>query len=396
MIATLAKRSATYLSGLLTSRALSVIAFILYARVLLPEKFGEFIFFVTLIQTITFFADFGLVQWFQKESHNQKNREKIFTQIIQARLFTLIVSLFISYAIVTATGFSTFKTLTFLFLLIPEAFLSILDGYYLAQGKPGRVGLKTGLRMSIYLIGLFIFYNKFSLENAILLYIAGSFISLAILFPWNTLRPFSLFMFSKTLTMLKKSSAFALLIATSFAYSRGDALVIGYLLGNAPLGIYSSAYRFLEGLNMIPTAVAHNLFPLSSKESRVSFGTAKKILRVMFVIGIFASTVLFLTSDWLVPLVLGSSYSSAVSLVRIFALVVFLFFINSPISTIVQSSKYLNRFLPYGILNTVVNVGLNLLLVPAYGLTAAAWIMVGTELLGLGINLYFLKKVYSV
>src|SRR3990167_11412412 len=109
MIRTLAQRSAVYLSGLTLSRLLSIFAFILYARVLLPEKFGEFVFFATLVQIITFFSDFGLIQWYQKESHQQGNKERFFSHIIQARFFMLVISLVFAYVITLITGFSLFK-----------------------------------------------------------------------------------------------------------------------------------------------------------------------------------------------------------------------------------------------------------------------------------------------
>jgi len=66
------------------------------------------------------------------------------------------------------------------------------------------------------------------------------------------------------------------------------------------------------------------------------------------------------------------------------------------LSTVVQSSNYLKSFLPYGIINTVLNIILNLVLVTRYGIVSAAWVMLITEVTGLLINYYFIKKIYCI
>jgi O-antigen/teichoic acid export membrane protein len=61
----------------------------------------------------------------------------------------------------------------------------------------------------------------------------------------------------------------------------------------------------------------------------------------------------------------------------------------------VQSSKYVQNFLPFGIANTVGNLILNILVVPIYGIHGAAWVMAVTETTGLIINIYFAQKLYK-
>lgn len=111
--------------------------------------------------------------------------------------------------------------------------------------------------------------------------------------------------------------------------------------------------------------------------------------------GIIVSLMLFFASGFLITDLLGPAYNAAILPLKIFCLVLLLFFINSPLATVVQSSDFVSKFLPWGIGNTIANIVLNIIFIPVYGITAAAWIMFLTELTGLFINIYFVKKIYT-
>jgi O-antigen/teichoic acid export membrane protein len=120
-----------------------------------------------------------------------------------------------------------------------------------------------------------------------------------------------------------------------------------------------------------------------------------KMTSVMCLMGIVIGIALFLFSRVLIVDILGQNYIAAISLLQIFSLVVVLFFTNAPLATVVQSSDLVRKFLPWGILNTILNLVLNFYFIPIYGVIAAAWIMLISETTGLLINLYFVSKVYE-
>ncbi len=395
MIEDLLKRSTSYLGGLVLSKVLSVIAFILFARALLPLGFGQFVLFTTLLQVITFFADFGLVQWYQKHAHIAERR-RLAHNMLSSRIATLGLSLIGgSIFIYFSRSFDSFVTILFLICLIPEALLSIVDGYFLVEKKAFRVSLKTTLRMGLLLISYFIFKNNFTFDKAVVLYLIVSLITAIWYFPWKLFNKFSFSSFASVWKTLNQSKSYAFLVFSSFAYSRGDSLIVRYSLNNVALGLYGSAYRYLESLSLIPTALAHNLFPISAKEGVVNAEQTRKITLLMAFLGVLISICVYLNAYLLVVGILGGSYIDAVPLLQIFSLVLVFFFINAPLNTIVLSSSKLNSFLPFGVGNTFLNLGLNLIFVPIYGVAGAAWVMLTTEIVGLFINLYFVRKVYS-
>lgn len=394
MLSGLLKRSGIYFICLTLSKIFSVLVFILFARTLLPQNFGNFIFFITLLQVITFFSNFGLNQLYQKKA-DVEDKNILFSKIITARIFTLIISLIVSWIFISLTNsFTPFVTIIFAITLVPEAFLSICDGYYLEKGNTVKVSLKTGLRMFFLILGFVLFSSIFSFELAIKLYLLSSIVTLFWYFPWKKLNLLPKFRLGEVLNTLKLSSSYALLIFSSFLYARGDSLVIRYVLNSTAVGVYGAAYRYLESLSLLPTALAHNLFPISAKKKGVSFDHLRKILLVAFLTAIIVSAVVYLFAEVLIITLIGFEYSQAIPILKIFSTVLFFFFINSPLSTVVQSSKLINKFLPWGIGNTVFNILLNVALVGRFGIVAAAWIMLATEVTGLMINIYFVKKLY--
>ncbi len=394
MIRSLFKRSSVYFSGLALGRLLSTIVFILFARTLLPEKFGSFIFFITLLQVVTFFSDFGLNQWYQKRiNHEEKNQ--LLGTVLKTRFYTLLISFIASIFILKTTSFSSVDSILFLLLLIPEALLSIVDGYYLEKKQSLRVAIKTVSKMAILLIGYFVFVKTFSFDLAVRLYLFSSIITALWYFPWEKVSSALTVRLKRVFSAIFLSRHYAFLIFTSFAYSRGDSLVIQYNLNSAALGLYGSAYRYLESLSLVPTALIHNLFPISAKKEGVTFVQLLRITFIMGVLGFLVATLMYFWSNLLIVGLLGNAYISGISLLHIFSFVLILFFINAPLNTVVQSSSLVNKFVPLGVANTILNIALNLIFIPRYGIVTAAWVMLITEFSGLLIHIYFIRKLYS-
>jgi O-antigen/teichoic acid export membrane protein len=68
MLRSLFKQSSVYFIALIGGKALTTLAWIIFARLFTQEFTGGIIFFVTLIEITTFIADFGLNQWYMKHA----------------------------------------------------------------------------------------------------------------------------------------------------------------------------------------------------------------------------------------------------------------------------------------------------------------------------------------
>jgi len=394
MITSLFKRTISHFSGLVLGKILSTIVFIFVARNLQPERFGELMLFLTVIQLSTVLADFGLKQWFQKQQSVQI--EKAFSQTVAARIFVWFIA-----SICIAAFFSYFRpfslsiSLIILAATIPEALNSIAEAYYLKLKQSFKVGLRTPSLMIVFLIAWTISGFSLSVPLLLLFWFLGSLVTMVWFFPFSKI-DISLQKIINSVQTLKKSGDYALLTTTALAYSRADQLTVQYFQGSFALGLYGAAYRYLDTLSLLPSAVTQNLFSDAAENGKVSHQQLKKITLISFGVGVLIASVMYLSADFLSVGLLGQDYRGATILVKIFSLVLLLFFVNAPLASIVQSSDYVRRFLPFGILNTVLNVVLNIIFVPLFGVIASAYIMIITEFTGMLINIYFVNKIYQI
>lgn len=396
MVSGLLKRSGGYFLGMASSRILTTIVFIIFARHFTPDIFGDLVLYITLLAIVTYIADVGLVQWYQKAAES-KDRKKLFHTIISARIHTLLISMgVVALFLYFVPTFSLALRIGLILNLGGEAMLNIVDGYYLEKKQPYKVSLKYGIRGLLLILIYFVYSQfEFTLNQAIFWFVVTTYIAGFWVFPWQVMKGFAMKSFEHTVKTVKTSFPYALLTMTSLAYARGDQLVVRYTLNSTALGLYGGAYRYLESISLLPTALSHNLFPLSARKKGVTLNQLFKIMGVTIVVGAVVSGVTFLLSDFLIIDILGKDYADAVPLLQIFSAVLMLFFVNAPLAAVVQSSSYVKKFLPYGIANTVANIALNIALVPVYGVQMAAWIMLFTEITGLFINIAFVLKVYD-
>lgn len=399
MIRDLLRRSTSHFLWMGFAKAISVVAFILLAQSLTTELFGRFLFFLTALSLVSILGSLGLNQWYQKQVSSGQSVGVVIQQVFLARAVSWFLStLLLGLWLVFVPSLSLELGFLLVIVSLPEAFLSVTDGVWLFMKQPWLVSIPNILKMSSILVGLLVFGDKITVFEVVLFFGLGSlvacFLFLILLKRRVLLERQVLFSISQALSTLKQASSYALLMTTSYAYSRADQLIIRYSLSEAALGVYGIAYRYLEGISLFPNALAQNLFHVAAKKNAVSLLQVLIITSILFVLGVFFGGVVFLLAPFLTTGLLGAEYSQATTILQILSLVVVMFFVNAPLSTVVQSSDLVTRFLPWGITNTVLNISLNLIFLPVYGLQAAAWMMVVTEFTGLVINMYFVTRLF--
>ncbi|MEO8581128.1 MAG: oligosaccharide flippase family protein [Patescibacteria group bacterium] len=384
-------RSGAYFVGLVSVKLVATFLFVFLARFLQPDLFGKLTYFLTILSLLTLITDWGLVQWFQVH-RTSTNEATLISRLVSARFFTLTVSvcIFLLFSL-SFHSFSLVESVLFIALLVPEAFLSITDGYYLVRHRSVLIAFKQ-LSKYIFPILLVVFVqDKLTMQNVILSFLISSICTLVWYVPKKFFQVPS-FSVSQIKETLSESSSYATLILTSALYSRGDAIILESKLGNTALGLYSAGYRYLDAMSLLPAAFAQNLFHISAQKESINKQKIITMTAVMGGLGVLFGACLFVFSHFLTTGLLGSAYEGTEIIVKIFAVVTVLLFINSPLSTIVQSSTVVKQFLPWGIMNTVLNIGLNVVLIPLAGGIGAAFVMLFTEATGLLINLYFVKQ----
>ena len=172
--------------------------------------------------------------------------------------------------------------------------------------------------------------------------------------------------------IVKQILPFAVIILLMSIHYRLDGFLLErmYLHGALETGIYASAYRLLDAGNMIGYLAASFLVPFTAKhlaEKRVIEETIITTRHVMifFSIGIACFTLVF--APWVERILYHSdnSYHSKVIALCVAALPAY-YLVHIYGSMLTAASQF-NQFITVLILSVVINIVLNILLIPAYG-----------------------------
>jgi O-antigen/teichoic acid export membrane protein len=166
-------------------------------------------------------------------------------------------------------------------------------------------------------------------------------------------------------------------------YFKTDQVLLLRLRGAGETGLYAAAFRILEALLLLLAGVMTVLFPRLAASARSAPDLFRadfaRAWRTLWVCALIVAVNGWLWAASLLPAVFGPAYAPAQGLLHVLLGAIPLMYVNYLIT---QSLVAAGRERFYAVaagLCAALNVGLNLLLIPRWGATAAAWITVGTE-----------------
>lgn len=159
----------------------------------------------------------------------------------------------------------------------------------------------------------------------------------------------------------------------AFLVLKSDILLINYFLGPSSTGIYSVAVNFGDMLLILPGIIGLMLFPhLSADQTRESAVNTAKVARLTVIIMLFSCLATFLIYQPLVKIVFGAAFLP--SMMPMFVLLPGVFFLSVEIifAQYLAARVKLNALLYYWGAAFLVNLLLNLILLPKIGIVGAS------------------------
>jgi O-antigen/teichoic acid export membrane protein len=175
-----------------------------------------------------------------------------------------------------------------------------------------------------------------------------------------------------------------------------DQILVLDLAGSREAGLYGSVYRILEQVQFIPIALMTTLLPLIASSYPRNLELVRKLLQMAAeYLSIASLPILMFTivdAHSIILLLFGREFlAAAPALPVLMAAFVFVSF-GYVTGGMVVLLNLQRLFVIYAAIALVVNAGLNLLLIPAYGFMAAAWITLITEVLVMSLATYTITK----
>lgn len=179
------------------------------------------------------------------------------------------------------------------------------------------------------------------------------------------------------LVVLKQSAPFALLVLLMAAYGHVDSIILRPLAGDAQAGIYAGAFRLLDALSMVAYLVSVPLLPVYARLCRQDRSQISSITRLVFIpmtlLTLAAAVVL---SSCALPVMQLLYHERAELYVPVFRVIVFGIIpigITYIFGTLLTAGGYLRQLNLFAATSLVLNVAVNLFLIPRFGALGSAW-----------------------
>lgn len=191
-------------------------------------------------------------------------------------------------------------------------------------------------------------------------------------------------------TWLKEAAPLAMGYALETVYFRIDVLMLSLMSATlAPVGLYGIGYKFSDLVGSLPMALLGPALALMVAAYGVHTDrfhrTFRTTLIVLFVVGVGVGIGFALFAEEAIRLLYGERYTPGAGAARLLVTgQVLHFFTSLCFTTLIAAGR--NRLYPLAaVIGVVVNVGLNLLLIPEYSYQGSAVATIITEVLVLAI-----------
>lgn len=160
-------------------------------------------------------------------------------------------------------------------------------------------------------------------------------------------------------------------------YMKVDQIMLGQIIGDKAVGLYSAATRISEVWYFVPMAIVASVLPAILQSRMASEAQYYRRLQLLFDVMVWLSIGVAVPMTFLstpvVTLLFGSDYAAAGEVLAVHIWAAIFVFLGVASSNWYLAENRLVLNLQRAILGMAVNVVLNLCLIPSYGALGAAW-----------------------
>jgi O-antigen/teichoic acid export membrane protein len=176
--------------------------------------------------------------------------------------------------------------------------------------------------------------------------------------------------------LLKNSWPLFLASIAIILYMKIDQIFIGIFLGDEALGLYSSAAKISEAWYFLPVIIMSSVFPAILSAKRKDKNLYKQRLETLYGIftwfTIFVACIVTFTAPLIIRILYGVEYSGASSVLALHIWAGVGVFLGTASSKYLISENLTKISLYRTVIGAILNIILNILLIPRFGIVGAA------------------------
>ena len=363
---------------------------IIVARYLGQEQYGIMNYVVSYVAIFQVFADFGLdLIQIREESKNPSLRDKIIgTVFVLKLLFAFITLLAIP---ITLYFFETSLEISYFIMIYAFSvvlnttwvsrnhFTSIVWNEYMVKTEITRTLVGIIVKVALVLMHMSLIWFIMSLVLDSFLLATGYIISYA-----KKIDSIRKWKFDKELAVYIVKQSFPLLLsgAAIVIYNRIDQVMIGSIIDQSRLGIYSVAVRFVELLVFVPTIISQTISPMlveiHQRDGQQYERLSQIFLNVTVSGCVILAIVVSLLSYPVVYLTFGQEYIGAASVLAILSFKVIGDALSQTSGQLIIIEGIQRYASVRNIIGCVTCVVLNLIVIKHFGIRGVAYVAVIT------------------
>jgi O-antigen/teichoic acid export membrane protein len=381
--------------------------FIMYiTRYLGPEEYGILSFALAFTTIFGIMADLGLSQFIVREiSRDPSLAPKYLGNALGIKIIASLLTLILAALIINGLNYPA-KTVDVVYLIalyvlfnsFIQLFYSLFQSYEKMEYQAIGLVLTNILLLVLALLGI---HLNMDLVYFALVYFIVSLIIL-IYVAVVSLRKFIIpkieFDLDFSRKVLGESLFFVLAMVFTEIYFNIDSVMISLLVGNTAVGFYNAAYKLIFILMFIPGVLVISMFPVMSKH----FKSAKNLLKLeyermfkyLFIIALMILVFGFIFADKIILIIYGSAFIPSISALQILICVIPIIFITYLSGNLLGSINKQRFVAIVTAASAVLNVILNLFLIPQFSYFGASVATVLTELCVLILMFSYISRFF--
>lgn len=407
-MAAAAKNSGWVLSGKGLERFFRIVVVVVLARSLGVRGFGVYSFAFAFAEMFAMMTDAGLYTILVREiSRDREAAPRLIGSAILLKGILAILSWFAACVVAIRTippGEPLWSALVASFLLFISfrvaSFRMVFDAPFeagLKMSVPVSLGAASELFSAICLV--LAAWARWPIPALIGVQLASILPGFFIL-AWRCfreIRPVWRVDFSLWLRLLRMAVPVGVANFFLIAYARTDILMLGWMIDDVSVGMYSAAFKLTGSLTIFPLAVTTSLLPLLSQTYGTGdIGKSRQMYRaaqsMVFVAGLPVAVGGYLLAEEIVGLIYGPGYEAASGALKVLSPAALFSFILYVMTTSAVAVGRAGLFTAYAALLALLNMVLNALLIPPYGILGASWATLIAEGLLMAVGMAALRS----
>ena len=365
---------------------------IIVARYLGPEQYGLMNYVISYVFLFQTFALFGLDSIeIREEARGKKPYPTIIGTAFFLKLFfgcCCILTAITTSWLMEADGYTTLLIAIYSLVVVLNSltvirnyFTAIVQNEYVVKAEISRTLISIVIKLILLMLdaNLTCFITVYMFDFVLLGtgYLVAYQTRIGPLSNWHFDRGYATFLMKESFPLLLTSAAVII-------YQRIDQVMIGNMIDKSSVGFFSVAAKFTEVLIFLPMILAQTITPIlvQARERSITEYQAKaqQFMNFSFWLSLFASAFVSVIAYWLIRYTFGTAYLPAVAVLQVMAFKAASVALSNTAGAMLVTEGLQRWAICRDGIGCVVCIVLNYLLLPRYGVIAAAFVSIASNI----------------